>query len=235
MSDHINAVLSDIAKTVLLPGDPLRAKFIADTFLEDVICYNTVRNMLGFTGTIKNTNRRVSVQGSGMGMASLSIYVNELLREYDVDRIIRVGSAGALQSEIKCHDIIIAQGACSDSGMSQKRFPGITFAPLADWELLLRAHEVSKELGIKSFVGNVFSTDDYYDAKKTWGPLSDYNVLATEMETAELYTLAAKSRKPKVQALSLLTISNNLITCESLTSEEREKTFSDMMKIALAI
>jgi purine-nucleoside phosphorylase len=232
MSIHISAKKGDIAKTVLLPGDPLRAKYIADTFLKEVVCYNTVRNMLGYTGMTLDGKKRVSVQGSGMGMPSLGIYVNELIAFYKVKRIIRVGSAGSLKKEIKCQDIVLAQGSCSDSAMNVDRFPaGTNFAPVADWKLLLRAHTMAKQMNIKVTVGNNFSSDKFYGSD-AWKKFSEYGVLTVEMETAELYTLAAQS---KIQALSILTISNNLITGEELSSREREVTFSNMMKIALSL
>lgn len=232
MSIHINAKLGGVAETVLLPGDPLRAKFIAENFFKNVTCYNTVRNMFGYTGTIIGTKKRVSVQGSGMGMPSLGIYVHELIKEYNVQRIIRVGSAGSLQKEIGCRSIVLAQGSCTDSAMNNNRFKGMTFAPLANWDLLLKAYKVSKRLKLSVHIGNIFATDIFYDVIDAWKMFAEYGVLAVEMETAELYTLASLH---KIQALSILTISDNLVTGERLSSEDREKTFSDMMKIALSL
>lgn len=232
MSIHIGAKLEEVAETVLLPGDPLRAEYIAKNFLENVNCYNTVRNMLGYTGTIIGTKKRVSVQGSGMGMPSLGIYVYELINDYKVQRIIRVGSAGSLQKEIGCRSIVLAQGSCTDSAMNNSRFRGMTFAPLANWELLFKAFNISKKMKLAVHVGNVFATDTFYDVINAWKIFAEYGVLAAEMETAELYTLASLH---KIQALSILTISNNLVTGEELSSEDRQITFSDMMKIALSL
>jgi len=233
MSIHIGTKgKREIAKTVLLPGDPLRAKYIAENFLTDVTCYTTIRNMLGYTGKTLDGKRKISVQGSGMGMPSLSIYVNELIKFYKVQNIIRVGSAGSLQKNVKTRSIVFAVTSCSDSGMNLERFPvGTTFAPMADWMLLIRANRAAKELGIKPIHGNNFATDKFYDSD-AWKKFSEYGVVSIEMETAELYTLAAKAG---ISALSILTISDNLVTGESLSSEDREKTFSDMVKIALTL
>lgn len=233
MSIHINAKKGEIAETVLLPGDPLRAKFIAEKFLTEVSCYNTVRNMLGFTGRTKS-GKIVSVQGAGMGMPSLSIYVNELIDIYGVKRIIRVGSCGSLQAEIECRDIIIAMGSCSDSALNKHRFHGLDFAPLADWKLLEEAHGIAKKLRIKIRVGNIFSTDKFYDDTELcpWKMFAKYGVLGIEMETAELYTLGAQKG---VQALSILTVSDNLVIRKSLSAQDRETSFTSMMKIALAL
>jgi purine-nucleoside phosphorylase len=232
MSIHIAAKKGEIASTVLLPGDPLRAKWIADNFLKNVTCYNTVRNMLGYTGK-KNSGERISVQGSGMGMPTLGIYVNELIDTYKVKRIIRVGSAGSLQKEIGCRSIVLAMGSCSDSALNISRFPaGTIFCPTADWKLLRRAHEIAKKMNIKVIVGNNFASDKFYDPSDTWKEFAKYGVATIEMESAELYTLAAQKG---IQALTILTVSNNLVTKEELTSKEREQTFSDMMKLALAI
>ena len=232
MSTHISAQKREIAGTVLLPGDPLRAKWIAENFLKDVVQYNTVRNMLGFTGHTLDGKRRISVQGSGIGMPSLSIYVNELIDTYKVKRIIRVGSAGSMQKEIKCNSVVLVQGSCSDSAMNSARFPfGTTFAPIADFKLLLRAYEVAKSMNIKVEVGNNFASDMFYGSD-TWEILAKYGVKTIEMESAELYTLAAQKG---IQALSILTVSDHLVTKESLTAEKREKGFSEMVRIALAI
>lgn len=232
MSIHIGAKLGEVAETVLLPGDPLRAEYIAKNFLKNVTCYNTVRNMFGYTGTIIGTRKRISTQGSGMGMPSLGIYVHELIENYKVQRIIRVGSAGSLQKEIGCRSIVLAQGSCTDSAMNNSRFRGMTFSPLANWELLLKAFNISKKMKLEVRVGNVFATDTFYDVIDSWKMFAEYGVLAVEMETTELYTLASLY---KIQALSILTISDNLVTQERLSSEDRERTFSDMMKIALAL
>ncbi|MCX6757633.1 MAG: purine-nucleoside phosphorylase [Candidatus Nomurabacteria bacterium] len=229
---HIGAIQGEIADTVLLPGDPLRAKFIAENYLKNVYCYNKVRNMLGYTGVSKETGKKVSVQGTGMGMPSLSIYVNELIDFYGVKNLIRVGTAGSLTEELPLRSIVLAQASCSDSGMNLNRFPiGITYAPIADWKMLFTAHEVAKSNKIKVKVGNIFSTDTFYGPDH-WKTLAKYGVLAVEMETAELYTLAAQK---KVHALSILTVSDNLVTGEKLSAEDRQSSLREMMTIALSL
>lgn len=228
MSIHINAEKGEIAEIVLLPGDPLRAKFIAETFLEDVKQYNDVRNMFGYTGTYKG--KRVSVQGTGMGVPSISIYATELMKDYGCKKLIRVGTAGALKRDVKVRDVVIAQGATTDSKMNEIQFGGLDFAPIADFDLLLKAYNAGKEAGLNLRVGNVYTADLFYGDKNPNELLADYGVLAVEMETAALYTLAAKY---DVQALSILTISDHLITGEATSSEERQTTFKDMMVVAL--
>ncbi|GEK34189.1 purine-nucleoside phosphorylase [Kurthia sibirica] len=228
MSIHINAKQGEIAEIVLLPGDPLRAKYIAETFLEDVVQYNEVRNMFGYTGTYKG--KRVSVQGTGMGVPSISIYATELMQEYNVQKLIRVGTAGALKEDVKVRDVVIAQAATTDSKMNEILFGGIDYAPIADFDLLLKAYNEAKTAGLNVRVGNVYTADLFYGEKNPNEQLADYGVLAVEMETAALYTLAAKFKR---QALSILTISDHLITGEATTSEERQTTFNDMMVIAL--
>ena len=231
MSIHIAAKAGQIAETVLLPGDPLRAKFIADNYLEKVTQYNTVRNMLGFTGYTLD-GRKFSAQGSGMGMPSLAIYVNELIDNYQVKKIIRVGSCGSLQPEIKLQDIVLAMGACSDSALSARRFAGLSFAPVADWDLLFQAYTVAEKTSTPVKVGNIFSTDKFYDdiTPCAWEIFAKYKVLAIEMETAELYTLAVQKG---IKALTILTVSDSLISKESLTAREREQTFTEMIELAL--
>lgn len=230
MSIHIGAEKGAIADTVLLPGDPLRAKYIAETFLEDVVCYNEVRGMYGFTGTYNG--KKVSVQGTGMGLPSLSIYVNELIREYDVKNLVRVGSCGALQADLKLRDVILAMSASTNSNMNNLRFGGVTYAPTANFDLLMKAHNSATESGKSVHVGQVISSDSFYNDynEPVYNKVADYNVLAVEMETAELYTLAAKH---DVNALAVLTVSDSLVTWEETTSEEREKTFNDMIEIVL--
>ncbi|SFD94059.1 purine-nucleoside phosphorylase [Lentibacillus persicus] len=230
MSVHIGANKGDIADKILLPGDPLRAKFIAETFLEDVTQYNQVRGMYGFTGTYKG--ERISVQGTGMGVPSISIYANELIQEYDVQKLIRVGTCGAIQNDVKIRDVILAQGATTDSQMNRMIFNGIDYAPLADFELLKNAYDTGKEQGLNLRVGNVFTSDTFYrdNAKEVNELLAQYNVLAVEMETTALYTLAAKFNR---QALTVLTVSDHILTGEETTSEERQSTFHDMMEVAL--
>jgi len=228
MSIHINAEQGEIAEIVLLPGDPLRAKFIAETFLEDVKQYNDVRNMLGFTGTYKGV--RVSVQGTGMGVPSISIYATELMKDYGCKKLIRVGTAGALKRDVKVRDVVLAQGATTDSKMNEIQFGGLDFAPIANFDLLLKAYNAGKEAGLNLRVGNVYTADLFYGEKNPNEMLADYGVLAVEMEAAALYTLAAKY---DAQALAILTISDHLITGEVTTSEERQLTFKDMMVVAL--
>jgi purine-nucleoside phosphorylase len=214
---------------VLLPGDPLRAKWIAETFLEDAVCYNTVRGMYGYTGRYKG--ERVSVQGTGMGIPSISIYVNELIKDYGVKNLIRVGSAGSYQKEVKVRDIVFAMAASTNSGINKLRFGGADYSPTADFELFLKAYEAAKKKGIAVKAGNILTSDEFYgdefDAYKKW---AKFGVLCVEMETAGLYTIASKYG---VKALTILTISDSLVTGEETTSKERETTFKDMIEIAL--
>ncbi len=228
---HNEAKAGEIAKTVLMPGDPLRAKFIAETYLEDVVCFNKVRNMFGYTGTYKG--KRVSVMGGGMGIPSIGIYSYELFHFYDVDNIIRIGSAGGITEEIKVRDIVIGMGASTNSNYaSQYQLPG-TFAPIADFGLLRRAVETADRLKIKTVVGNVLSSDIFYDDNKEANELwRKMNVLAVEMEAAALYMNAARAGK---KALCILTVSDHVFTGESLSAEDRQLTFRDMMEIALEI
>jgi purine-nucleoside phosphorylase len=229
MSVHINAKQGEIAENILLPGDPLRAKYIAETFLENVTIYNEVRGMLGFTGTYKG--KKVSVQGTGMGIPSISIYVNELIREYGVKNLIRVGSCGAIQKDIHVRDVILAMTASTDSSINRLTFSGIDYAPCADFPLLNSAFQIGSERGMNLKVGNVLSADVFYrDSMDLVKKLGDYGVLAVEMETTALYTIAAKYG---VQALSILTVSDHIFTGEDTTAEERQTTFNDMMFIAL--
>jgi purine-nucleoside phosphorylase len=215
-----------------MPGDPLRARWIADTFLEDARCYTEVRGMYGFTGTWQG--HRVSVQGSGMGQPSMSIYVNELFAEYDVRSVIRVGSCGALAEKLAVRDIVIASGACTDSSMNRIRFEGLDYAPVADFGLLRAAHDAAtaQETGEGVHVGLIFSSDSFYPARpELAGRMADYGVLAIEMEASALYTLAAKHGR---RALTICTVSDHIITGEETTAQEREQTFGTMVEIALA-
>ncbi|MFC2078812.1 purine-nucleoside phosphorylase [Candidatus Bipolaricaulota bacterium] len=231
MSIHIGAKPGDIAPSVLLPGDPLRAKFIAETFLENTTCFNEVRGMLGFTGTYHG--KRVSVMGTGMGIPSHSIYVNELISEYGVKTLVRVGTCGALQQELELGDVVLAMAASTDSHVNRLRFSGMDFAPTAEFELLLKAHEAAKARKAKVRVGNILSSDTFYhDDPESWRLWAAFGVLVVEMETMGLYTLAAKFG---VAALSILTVSDNLVSGVRATSEQREKSFTQMMKIALEI
>lgn len=226
---HNSAKKGDIAKTVLMPGDPLRAKFIAETYLEDPVCYNTVRNMLGYTGLYKGVP--VSVQGSGMGMPSIGIYSYELFHEYDVDRIIRVGTAGGVADSVQLRDVVIAQAACTNSAYAQQyNLPG-TYAPIADFEMLEAAVNAARELGIKAKVGNILSSDIFYYPKESDLPRwAEMGVLATEMEAAALYMNAAEAGK---KALCIATVSDCPLRGEFTSAEERQLTFSQMMEIAL--
>jgi purine-nucleoside phosphorylase len=229
MSIHIAAKPGEIAETVLLPGDPLRAKFVADTYLENAVCYNNVRGMLGFTGTYRG--RKVSVQGTGMGIPSISIYVSELIAQYNPKNLIRVGSCGSIQQGMNLKDVILASGACTDSQVNKMRFKGMDFAPTATFSLLNKAYNVATEKKYAVKVGNVLSADRFYhDDPDYWKLWAKYNVLAIEMETAELYTLGALNN---VNVLSILTVSDNIITGDQSTSEERQTSFGQMIELAL--
>ncbi|MCJ7759497.1 MAG: purine-nucleoside phosphorylase [Gillisia sp.] len=229
MSTHIQAKKGEIAESILLPGDPLRAKWIAETFLEDAVCYNKVRGMLGFTGTYKG--KRVSVQGTGMGIPSTLIYCHELITDYGVKNLIRVGSAGSYQKNVNLRDIVIAMSASSTSGINNSRFVNSDFAPTANFELFMKAALYAKENSIPIKAGNILSSDEFYEddpeAYKKW---AEFGVLCVEMEAAGLYTIAAKHN---VNALAILTISDSLVTGEHLSSGDREKSFKDMVAIAL--
>lgn len=230
MSIHIGAKQGDIAESILLPGDPLRAKYIAETYLEDVTQYNEVRGMLGFTGTYKG--KRISVQGTGMGIPSISIYIHELMESYGVQNLIRVGTCGAYQHDVHVRDIILAQGATTDSQVNRNIFGGIDYAPLADFNMLKSAYELCQERDLPVHVGNIFTSDAFYreDAEKVLPLLEKYGVLGVEMETTALYTIAAKFKR---RAMSILTVSDHVLTGEETTSEERQTTFNEMMEIAL--
>ncbi|WP_062104865.1 purine-nucleoside phosphorylase [Bacillus niameyensis] len=228
MSIHIGASKGDIAETVLLPGDPLRAKYIAETFLEDVICYNEVRNMFGFTGTYKGN--RISVQGTGMGVPSISIYINELMQDYNVQNLIRVGTCGAIQKDVKIRDVILAMSASTDSQMNRIIFGGVDYAPSASFELLKNAYDTASAKGLSLKVGNVFTADMFYNDHAEHEKWAQYGILAVEMETAALYTLAAKFGR---NALSILTVSDHILTGEVTSSEERQTTFNEMIEVAL--
>jgi len=231
MSIHIGAKEGDIASTVLLPGDPLRAKYIAKNFLTDAICYNEVRSMYGYTGNYKG--KRISVQGTGMGIPSISIYVNELITNYKAKNLIRIGSCGSMQADIKIRDVILAMSASTDSSINKIRFHGMDYASTANFDLLKRAYDIALEKNIPVKVGSVLTTDTFYhDDPDSWKHWANYGILAVEMETAVLYTLAAKFQ---VNALSILTVSDSLVTREETTSEERQKTFNQMAEVALEL
>lgn len=229
MSTHIAAKENEIAETILLPGDPLRAKYIAENFLENPVCYNEVRNMLGFTGTYKG--KRVSVQGTGMGIPSISIYITELMQSYNVQNLIRVGTCGAIQKDVKVRDVILAMSASTDSQINRKIFGGaVDYAPTANFELLKNAYDAGIQKGLHLKVGNVFSADLFYDDYAEHEKWANYGILAVEMEAAALYTLAAKFGR---KALAILTVSDHILTGEATSAEERQLTFNDMIEVAL--
>ncbi len=239
MTVHIGASRGEVAEAVLLPGDPLRAKFIAETFLEGAVCYNQVRGMLGYTGMYKG--KRVSVQGTGMGIPSASIYIHELVSEYGIHelvseygakQLVRVGTCGAMQLDVQVRDVILAQGACTDSAINRNVFGGIDYAPIADFELLHRAYGAAERQGdMRIRVGNVFSADRFYSEDgAAVEKLGRYGVLAVEMEAAALYTIAAKFG---VQALAVQPVSDHVLTGEETSAKERQTTFNKMVEIAL--
>lgn len=231
MSIHIEAKKGEIAESILLPGDPLRAKWIAENFLEDAQCYNQVRGMLGYTGTFRG--KRVSVQGTGMGVPSTLIYAHELIQDYGVKKLIRVGSAGSYQKEVKIRDIVIAMAASTNSNINKLRFDNRDFAATADFDLFTKAVDYARTNDIPIKAGNILTNDQFYkddmDSYKKW---AEFGVLCVEMEAAGLYTIAAKFG---VQALAILTISDSLVTGEATSSSERETSFSQMIEIALNV
>ena len=229
MSTHIQAKKGEIAETVLLPGDPLRAKHIAETFLTNAVCYNQVRNTFGYTGEYKG--HRISVQSTGMGIPSISIYVNELISEYGTKKLFRVGTCGALSTDLKLRDIIMAQGTSTDSSIIHNTFgSSICYAPLADFSLLYKAYEIAKNKNMVVHVSNILSEDRFYNDEIDRQKLLDYGVCAVEMEAAGLYLLAAKYH---VQALAVFTVSDSHVTGERASAEERQNSFNDMIEIAL--
>ncbi|TDD69110.1 purine-nucleoside phosphorylase [Jiangella aurantiaca] len=229
MSTHIAAASGEIAETVLLPGDPLRAEWIAKTYLDDVTCYSQVRNMLGFTGTYRG--ERISVQGTGMGQPSISIYVHELLAEYGAKTLVRVGSCGGLLADVAIRDLVVGISAATDSSMNALRFEGFHYAPTADFSLVRAYVEKAEAAGARYHVGQIFSTDVFYhDRPELRDRLTQYGVLAVEMEAAALYTLAAKF---DARAMAVCTVSDNLVTGEETSADERERTFAEMVELAL--
>ncbi len=229
MSTHIGAEPGQIAPTVLLPGDPYRARWAAETFLEGAELVNDVRGMLGFTGTWKG--HRVTIQGSGMGMPSLSIYVNELIRDYGAETLIRIGSCGGMQEKVKVRDVILAMTASSISTPSRGIMKEINFAPAADWGLLQAAARAAESREVGLHIGGIYSSDTFYDERPDLNEqMVRHGILAVEMEAAELYTLAARHAK---RALAVLTVSDHLQTGEALPASERERSFGDMVEIAL--
>jgi purine-nucleoside phosphorylase len=229
MTVHIGAKAGEIAETVLLPGDPYRAKWAAETFLKDAVLVNQVRGMLGFTGTWKG--KRVTIQGSGMGMPSLSIYVNELIRDYGAQTLIRIGSCGGMQEKVKVRDIVIAMSASTLSTPSRGIFRDLNFAPTADWSLLRAAVDAAEARGVPTHVGGIYSSDVFYDERPDLNDqMTRHGILGVEMEAAELYILAARHQR---RALAVLTVSDHLLTGEALPSADRERSFGDMVEIAL--
>ncbi|WP_108259014.1 purine-nucleoside phosphorylase [Mangrovicoccus ximenensis] len=229
MSIHIGAKPGEIAETVLMPGDPLRAKWAAETFLDDPVCINEVRGMLGFTGTWKG--RRVTIQGSGMGMPSLSIYANELIRDYGAKTLIRIGSCGAMQESVALRDIVIGMACTAMSTPSLGFFKELSFAPCADYGLLRAAADAAAARGTPTHVGNIYSADVFYDERPDLNEqMTRHGVLAVEMEAAELYTVAARFG---CRALAILTVSDHLLRGEALPSADRQTSFGDMVEIAL--
>ncbi len=229
MTIHIGAAPGEIAETVLMPGDPLRAEWAAQTFLEDAQCVNRVRGMLGYTGTWKG--HRVTIQGSGMGMPSLSIYANELIRDYGAKTLIRIGSCGAMQNSVKIRDVIVAMTASTLSTPSRGIFRELNFAPCADFGLLEKAVSAARAKDCGVHVGGIYSSDVFYDERPDLNDqMVRHGILGVEMEAAELYTLAARH---SVRALAVLTVSDHLLTHEALPSEDRERSFGDMVEIAL--
>lgn len=229
MTVHIGAKPGDIAETVLLPGDPYRARWAAENFLEDAVCVNEVRGMLGFTGTFKGN--RVTIHGTGMGMPSTSIYVNELIKDYGAKTLIRIGSAGGMQEHVKVRDVVIAMTASTLSTPSRGIFKELNFAPCADYGLLRAAADAAAAKGTPTHVGGIYSSDVFYDERPDLNEqMQRHGILGVEMEAAELYNLAARHG---VRGLAVLTISDHLLTGEALPSEDREKSFGDMVEIAL--
>ncbi|PVA07192.1 purine-nucleoside phosphorylase [Thalassorhabdomicrobium marinisediminis] len=229
MTIHIGAQKDDIAEVVLMPGDPYRAKWAAETFLDDAKCVHEVRGMLGFTGTWKGN--RVTIQGSGMGMASMSIYANELIRDYDAQTLIRIGSIGGMQERVKVRDVILAMTATTVSTPSSTIFKELNFAPCADFGLLSAAAEAAKKVDVGVHVGNIYSSDTFYDERPDLNKeMQRHGVLGVEMEAAELYTVAARHGR---RALGVMTVSDHLLTGEALPSDQRETSFGDMIDIAL--
>ena len=229
MSTHLAAEPGQVAPVVLMPGDPLRARWIAETFLEDAACYSEVRGMLGYTGSYRG--QPVSVQGSGMGQPSLAIYATELFTEYDVQAIVRVGSCGALSPDLALRDLVIASGACTDSSMNRIRFGGLDYAPVADYRLLRAADDAATARGLTARVGLILSSDSFYNPRpELTATMVEHGVLAVEMEASALYTIAAGFGR---RALTVCTVSDHIVTGEQTTALEREQTFTDMVEVTL--
>ena len=230
MTIHIGAKLGEIAETVLMPGDPYRAKWAAETFLDDAVCVNEVRGMLGFTGTWKGN--RVTIQGSGMGMPSLSIYANELITEYNAQTLIRIGSCGGMQDHVGVRDVILASTTTTLSTPSRGIFKELNYAPTADFDLLHKAFHAAEKLDVKTHVGGSYSSGVFYDERPDLTEqMMRHGILGVEMEAAELYILAARHKR---RALAVLTVSDHLVTHEALPADQRERSFGDMVEIALS-
>ena len=233
MSVHNNAKKGDIADFVLLPGDPQRAKLIAETFLTNAKCYNEVRAMLGYTGYYNG--KRISIQGTGMGMPSMSIYATELIEEYGVEKLVRIGSCGSIQEHVNIMDIILVTSTCTDSGMNKYRFNGKDFAPTANFELLKKASEVVEKQKLNAHTGSILTSDFFYGESHLPDPFlswKTYGVLAVDMEAAALYSIAAKYNK---KALALLTVSDHLLKKQAISTEDRQNSFKEMINLALQL
>ena len=229
MGVHILPKGEKVSELVLLPGDPMRAKFIAENYLENAVCYNKVRGMLGFTGTYKGT--KVSVQGTGMGVPSIQIYVHELINDWGAKKLIRIGSCGSFQDYVKMGSLVLAMASSTNSSMNKLRFGGMDYAPTADWQLLKRAYDVCEQKKVDVNVGNVFCSDTFYeDEPSVWKHWAKFGCLCIDMESTALYTLAAKFG---VQALTMLTVSDSLVTGEADDPDSREQTYTNMMEVAL--
>lgn len=230
-SIHIEANVGDIAETILLPGDPMRAKHVSETLLEDAVCFNRVRGMLGYTGTYNG--KRVSIMGTGMGMGSTSIYVNELIETYKVKQLIRVGTCGAIREELSVGQVILAMSASGDSDANRTYFEGLHYAATSDFGLLMKAYETAQRLGIDTRQGSIFSTNTFYDDNPNrWDKWERHGILGVEMETQILLTLA---KRYDAKALSILTVSDNIKTGASASSQEREQRYMDMMRIGFEL
>lgn len=230
-SIHIEAKVGEIAETILLPGDPMRAKHVAEKFLEEAVCFNRVRGMLGFTGLYNG--KRVSIMGTGMGMGSAAIYVNELIDVYGVKQLIRVGTCGAIKTELNVGQVILAMSASGDSDANRNYFGGLHYAATADFDLLLKAYSAAQRLGIQTLQGSIFSTNTFYDNDpQRWDKWEEHGILGVEMESQILFTLA---KRHNAKALSIVTVSDNIRTGAAASSQEREKSYMDMMRIGFEL
>ncbi|MDK8183288.1 purine-nucleoside phosphorylase [Paenibacillus sp. UMB4589-SE434] len=229
MSFHIEASIGDIAETILLPGDPMRAKYIVENYLEDAVCYNRIRGILGYTGTYKG--KRISVQGTGMGMPSMSIYATELAHDYGVRNLIRIGSSGSYHPDIKHMDLVLGTGACTSSAMFKHEFENFNYAPTAHFDLLRAAYDTGSKMSLPVRAGLVMTEDHFYDGNAhMYEKLAAYQVLASDNETAALYMVAAKYN---ARALSILTVTDHMLTNQTVTSQERETALHDMIRLGL--